>query len=397
MHQTTLTLIGLGSDRAMHILLGQLTTGAPRLLRSQASASSRLLSTSRVVAQKPKVLLLDEVKLAKSQLAQLSNAATVIESSATTRSELIQKFRTGGEYADVVGIYRHFGAARSVKITGRFDQELVEQLPNSLRYIVHNGAGYDQLDIAALSQRRIQASNVPTAVDDATSDVALYLLLGAIRRFPLARAHMDKGSFNSAFPFLEAHDPRAKTLGIVGAGGIGRAFAYKASHALGMKVIYHNRNRLDQQLEADAAKGGMEYVASLDELLARSDVVSLHCPLTPATKGLIGTEQLHKMKKSAILINTARGPVVKEQELAQALEQGVIAGAGLDVFEAEPKIHEQLLALKDSKVELLPHVGTLTLETQTEMEAVCLRNLLQGLRTGKLGFTVPEQRDVDFS
>ncbi|KAJ1019416.1 hypothetical protein NDA16_004533 [Ustilago loliicola] len=348
-------------------------------------ARSSFHSSARVAAAvsngKPKVLLLDQIKLATTELSQLAKVADVVESTAKTRKELIDQFKSGGEYSDVVGIYRHFGGARSIKIADRFDPELVSQLPESLRYIVHNGAGYDQLDVQALSQKGVQASNVPTAVDDATSDVALYLLLGALRRFPLAKAQMKEGKFNSAFPFLEARDPRGKTLGIVGAGGIGRAFAYKASYALGMKVMYHNRNRLSQEVESEAAKGGMQYVKSLDELLQLSDVVSLHCPLTPATKGLIGRKQLEIMKKDAILINTARGPVVKEEELAQALEEGIIAGAGLDVFEAEPKIHDRLLALKDTKVELLPHVGTLTLETQTKMEAVCLRNLIKGLET----------------
>ncbi|EST06038.1 D-isomer specific 2-hydroxyacid dehydrogenase, NAD-binding [Kalmanozyma brasiliensis GHG001] len=364
--------------------------------RSFLPSRSHFHSTSSAAA-KPKVLLLDQIKLATPELKQLSNIADVVESNAKSRQELIDKFKSGGEYAKVVGIYRHFGGARSIKVTGRFDQELVSQLPDSLRYIVHNGAGYDQLDVQALSDKGIQASNVPTAVDDATSDVALYLLLGALRRFPRAKSQMNEGKFNSAFSFLDARDPRGKTLGIVGAGGIGRAFAHKASHALGMKIVYHNRNQLDSDLESQAAKGGMQYFKTLDELLQISDVVSLHCPFTPATKGLIGRKQLEIMKKDAILINTARGPVIKEEELAEALEQGVIAGAGLDVFEAEPKIHDRLFALKDSKVELLPHVGTLTLETQTEMEAVCLRNLIKGLETGKLGFTVPEQKGVTFN
>lgn len=297
---------------------------------------------SATSTRKPKVLLLDQVKLATAELNQLSSVANVIQSTATTRHELIQRFKRGGDYSDVVGIYRHFGGARSIRITGRFDAELVSHLPESLRFIVHNGAGYDQLDIQALSEKRVQASNVPSAVDDATSDVALYLLLGALRRFPLAKAQMSEGKFNSSFPFLEARDPRGKTLGIVGAGGIGRAFAYKASHALGMKVVYHNRNRLSQEVELQAAKGGMRYVGTLDELLKQSDVVSLHCPLTPATKGLIGREQLQAMKNDAILINTARGPVVKEEELAYALEEGSIAGAGLDVFEAEASRNETL-------------------------------------------------------
>ncbi|EPQ28186.1 uncharacterized protein PFL1_04015 [Pseudozyma flocculosa PF-1] len=361
------------------------TTTAP-LVRRWASSQ----------ASKPKVLLLDEIKLATAELERLKGKADVLTSSAKTRDELISRFAPSGDYADVVGIYRHFGGARSVKVTGRFDPQLVEALPRSLRYIVHNGAGYDQLDVAALTARNVQVSNVPVAVDDATSDVALFLLLGALRRFPLAQAHLDRGAFNSQFDFHSARDPRSKTLGIVGAGGIGRAFAYKASHALGMRVIYHNRNRLDPKLEAESAKGGMEYVETLDDLLERSDAVSLHCPLTPQTKGLIGRDELSRMKDSAVIINTARGPVIHEEQLAEALEQGVIAGAGLDVYENEPSIHPRLLALKETKAMLLPHVGTLTLETQTEMEAVCLRNLIQGLDTGKLGFTVAEQRQVDF-
>ncbi|PWN53056.1 hypothetical protein IE53DRAFT_222883 [Violaceomyces palustris] len=373
------------------------TSPSSRLPSMAPVATSRSdLHTSSSSSSKPKVLLLDEIKLAEKELQLLQSKAQVVRSTATSREDLIRKFSTKGDYSDVVGIYRHFGGARSIKVTGRFDQELVGSLPASLRYIVHNGAGYDQLDVASLSDRNIQVSNVPTAVDDATSDVALFLLLGAIRRFPQAQSDLDQGKFNSAFSFMSARDPRGKVLGIVGAGGIGRAFAYKASYALGMKVIYYNRNRLDAKLESEAAKGGMEYVGSIDELLRRSDVVSLHCPLTPQTKGLIGKKELGSMKKEAILINTARGPVIKEEELAEALEQGVIAGAGLDVYESEPSVHPRLLALKDSKAMLLPHVGTLTLETQTEMEAVCLRNLIQGLESGKLGFTVPEQRGLKF-
>ncbi|KAN0060891.1 hypothetical protein ACQY0O_006625 [Thecaphora frezii] len=378
------------------LLRHSLAVRAPLRTSQPAAAlfSSLFHSSAAPQAPKPKVLLLDEIKLALPELDRLKDKAEVIASSAKSRDDLISQF--GAQLSDVVGIYRHFGGARSVKITGRFDRELVSALPPSLRYIVHNGAGYDQLDIPSLTERNVQVSNVPTAVDDATSDVALFLLLGALRRFPVAQAQLDAGIFNSQFDFSAARDPRGKTLGIVGAGGIGRALAYKASHALGMKVIYHNRNRLDGKLESESARGGMEYVGTIDELLQRSDAVSLHCPLTAQTKGLIGKEQLAKMKKTAVIINTARGPVIDEEQLAKALERGVIAGAGLDVYENEPSIHPRLLALKESKAMLLPHVGTLTLETQTEMEAVCLRNLMTGLETGKLGFTVAEQRGIEF-
>ncbi|PWN88793.1 hypothetical protein FA10DRAFT_296259 [Acaromyces ingoldii] len=343
----------------------------------------------------PKILLLDEVHLAKDELAELQGKATVLLSKAVSRAQLMAMFAPGGEYDDIAGIYRHFGAGRSVKLTGRFDAELVAALPKSMRFIVHNGAGYDQLDVAALSSRNIQASNVPQAVDDATSDIALFLLLGALRRIPAAQLQLAQGYFNSHFASTSARDPRGKVLGIVGAGGIGRALAYKASHALGMSVIYHNRRPLTMEEEEAAAKGGMAYVPTLEGLLERADVVSLHCPLTQETRGLIGRAQLARMKPSAVLINTARGAIVKEEELAEALENSVIGGAGLDVYEVEPAVHARLVAQKD-KVLLLPHIGTLTYETQREMEAVCLRNLIAGLDTGRLKFTVPEQQSVCF-
>lgn len=193
------------------------------------------------------------------------------------------------------------------------------------------------MDVDALSERQIQAANVPTIVNNATADTALFLLLGAMRRFALALGQRDAGTFNAQFPFTTAHNPEGRVLGIVGAGGIGRTLARKAAHALGMKVLYHNRRKLPADVEAEGMPEGkpLTYVRRLDELLERSDVVSLNCPLTPETKHLIGADELAKMRNSAILINTSRGPVVDEAALADALERDVIAGAGLDVYEAE--------------------------------------------------------------
>lgn len=193
---------------------------------------------------------------------------------------------------------------------------------------------------------------MPTAVDDATSTTALWLMIGALRGFSLAQSQLSQSLFNSQFPYKQAHDPGssgAKVLGIVGAGGIGRALAKKAS-ALGIKIVYHNRNRLDQDTEAAMCPLGepAEYISTLDDLLSQSDVVSLHCPLTAQTKGLIGKSQLKKMKSTSILVNTARGPVVNEEDLADALEDGTIGGAGLDVFEKEPSIHPKLLSLSQN-------------------------------------------------
>lgn len=248
-----------------------------------------------------------------------------------------------------------------------------------------------------MTKRGIQVANVPTVVNEATADTALFLLLGALRQFPRAMSQLHAGDFNKKFSFSGASDPEGLTLGIVGAGGIGRTLARKAAHALGMHVVYHNRNRLSEELETQGMPEGkrMEYALSLDSLLGQSDVVSLHCPLTPQTRHMISTAQFERMPSHAILINTARGPVVDEAALVDALDKGEIAGAGLDVYENEPHVHPGLLRLASTKALLLPHVGTLTLQTQTDMEAVCLRNLEHGLSTGRLLYTVKEQEGLE--
>ncbi|GAA5971711.1 hypothetical protein JCM3765_007624 [Sporobolomyces pararoseus] len=332
---------------------------------------------------RPKVLLMDPIQLATSVESSLAKKYDLIKLESKNRDEFIGDCRE--KYEGVIAMYRHFKGP-ATKVTGLFDPELVDVLPSSLKFICHNGAGYDQIDIPSCTSRRIQVSNVPVAVDDATADTALFLLLGSIRQFGLAQKNLYAGHFNAGLPL--SNDPKDKLLGIVGMGGIGRAFA-KRCRSLGMTVQYHNRNRLSKELE-----DGATYVDSLEELLEISDVVSLNLPLNNKTKGLMGKKEFERMKKTAILINTARGGVVNEQELVDALEEGKIAGCGLDVYQDEPKINEGLI--KSDKAFLLPHVGTLTVETQTEMEAVCLRNIEQGIETGKLGFTVPEQKGQFF-
>ncbi|WVQ70489.1 hypothetical protein IAR50_000008 [Cryptococcus sp. DSM 104548] len=331
-----------------------------------------------------KVLFLDSIKLAKTQLAAFKKVATVIPNTSSTREEFIKDL--GTKYKDVSGIYRHFKASESIKITGRFDQELISKLPQSLKFIAHNGAGYDQIDIPSCTSRKIQVSNVPTAVDGATADTALFLILSVLRQFPLALAHAQAGTFNSAIPL--SNDPKGKILGIVGMGGIGGALAGRA-RALGMEVIYYNRRRVDIEKEK---RLGAKYVDTLEELLKTSDVISLNLPLTSATHHLISTPQFGLLKPTAVLINTARGPIIDELALIQALKENKLAGVGLDVYENEPKIPRELL--EDPRAVCLPHVGTVTVETQEEMEAVCLRNLETGLTTGKMGFVVAEQKHL---
>ncbi|WVO15928.1 hypothetical protein L204_103593 [Cryptococcus depauperatus] len=347
---------------------------------SIARNAQRCMATAKL----PKVLFLDSIKLAKPQLQAFEKIAQVVTNTSNSRLEFQQDLAT--KYDSIVGIYRHFKASESFRITGRFDEELVGKLPSSLKFITHNGAGYDQIDIASCSSRSIQVSNVPSVVDDATADTAMFLLIGALRQFSLALTHAKQGIFNSQLSL--SHNPQGKTLGIVGMGGIGSALA-KRARAFGMTVQYHNRNKLSEARESEL---GVKYVQSLDQLLGSSDVISLNLPLNAQTKHLISDAAFDKMKPSAVLINSARGPIVDEAALVRALQQNKIAGCGLDVYEDEPRITKELL--DNPRALCLPHVGTMTVETQTEMEVVCLKNLEHGLKKGKLSFVVPEQRDM---
>ncbi|OCF36236.1 2-hydroxyacid dehydrogenase [Kwoniella heveanensis BCC8398] len=336
-----------------------------------------------IALPKPSILFLDDVLLATAEYEDLHRVADVLHVTPQSRKEFLLDL-TQHKFGNVVGIYRHFKADRSITVTGRFDSELVSCLPDSVRFIAHNGAGYDQIDVETCSSRGIQVANVPSVVDAPTADTAMYLILSCLRQFPLALVHAQQGSFNSRVPL--SNDPQGKLLGILGLGGIGTALAVRAK-AFGMKVGYHNRSRLP--LEQETALG-VSYIPSLDELLKTSDVISLNLPLNASTKHIISKEAFSKMKPSAILLNTARGPVIDEVALIEALKSGTIAGAGLDVYEHEPKIPEELL--QDPKVVCLPHVGTVSVETQREMEAVCMRNLIHALSTGHLPYVVKEQQ-----
>lgn len=284
----------------------------------------------------------------------------------------------------MVAAYRTF---KSISITGRFDDELCKALPKSWKFLSHCGAGYDQIDAEACSNRDppLLVSNVPTAVDDATADTAIFLMLGAIRNFNSSLFALRREEFKGKSLPAYGHDPQGRVLGILGMGGIGRNMSKKAA-AFGMTTIYHNRRKLD-----DEKAGGAEYV-SFEDLLSKSDVLSLNLPLNPKTRHIIGAEQFKLMKPSCILVNTARGAVIDEAALVDALDNGVIAGAGLDVFEEEPKIHPGLI--KSDKAILLPHMGTWTSDTMYKMEVWVIDNIKEALSKGKLMSIIPEQEDL---
>ena len=257
-------------------------------------------------------------------------------------------------------------------ITDAVDEELLGRAPR-LKMIANMGVGYNHIDIAAATRRGIPVSNTPGVLTDATADLAFTLILAVARRVVEGDRRVREGKFKLWAPFLFlGREVSGKTLGIVGFGRIGRAVARRAA-GFGMRVLYHNRSRLTP---AEERESPAEY-ADLNTLLAQADFVSLHVPLSGETRHLIGAAELSRMKPTAYLINTARGPVVDEVALLAALQKGAIAGAGLDVYENEPALTPGLADLPN--VVLLPHVGSATLETRTAMAAMAARNLIAGL------------------
>ena len=253
-------------------------------------------------------------------------------------------------------------------LTDRVDAALLERAPR-LRVVANAVVGYEHVDVRACAARGIVVTNTPDVLTEATADLTWALILATVRRLPQAERSLRAGEFHGwRFWDYLGGDLAGGTLGIFGMGRIGRAVARRAG-GFGMRVVYHSRTRLPAEEEA---RLGVEPV-SFDDLLARSDVLTLHAPLTPETRHAIGREALRRMKAGAFLVNTARGALVDEAALVEALRGGGLAGAGLDVYEREPELAPGLLELDD--VVLLPHVGSATRETRTRMAMVAARNV----------------------
>ena len=230
-----------------------------------------------------------------------------------------------------------------------------------LKVVAQHAVGTNNIDLKAAQSQGVRVAHTPGVLTAATADLAMALLLSTARRIVESDRYVREGRWKGWSPTLmRGMELNGAVLGIVGMGRIGQAVSQRAE-AFGMQVIHHSRS------------GG----CSLEDLLAQSDVISLHCPLTPETHHLIGQEAFEQMKPSAILINTARGPVVDESALVDALETGQISGAGLDVFEAEPQIHPGLIS--NPSVVLLPHIGSATIATRRKMGLMVASDLVRGI------------------
>lgn len=255
-------------------------------------------------------------------------------------------------------------------VTDKLDAEMLGSADVRTRLIANFGVGYNNIDVEAATQAGIAVTNTPGVLTEATAEIALSLLLASARRTAEGERELRRGGWHGWGPtHMLSTQVTGKTLGIIGMGRIGAAFARKAHHGLGMRILYSNRSRAAQALESELAAECLP----LTDLLQRSDFVSLHCPATPETRHLINAEALQQMQSHAHLINTARGDVVDEQALVDALRSGAIAGAGLDVYEREPVLAKGLVGLES--VVLLPHMGSGTIETRDAMGFCALQNV----------------------
>ncbi len=258
-------------------------------------------------------------------------------------------------------------------LTDRIDREVLDAAGPRCRIFANYAVGFDNLDVPAATERGVWVTHTPEVLTDATADLAWALLFAAARRVVEADRYMRSGRYRGWGPLLLlGRAVSGRTLGILGAGRIGRAVARRA-RGFDMRVLYHD---VERNARFEAETGG-SYV-DRETLFAESDFLSLHVPLLPSTRHAVGEVELRRMKPEAILINTSRGPVVDERALVRALEEGWIAGAGLDVYEEEPLMAPGL-AERENAV-LLPHVASATVESRTAMGFVAVRNILAALR-----------------
>jgi len=298
--------------------------------------------------EKPRVLITRRLALAPDSVLGAGIEIDQHDSEeALERRELLRRVREVSALLAVLG--------------DRVDRELLDAAPR-LRIVANHAVGYDNVDVPACTARGVWVTNTPDVLTDATADLTWALILALARRVREGERLLRAGEFRGWAPtMLLGRELRGQTLGVLGYGRIGRAVARRAE-GFGMRVLFTSRG------------GGVPF----DELLQDSDVLSIHCPLNAQTRHLIGAAELLRMKRGAMLVNTARGPIVDEAALVAALESGYLGGAGLDVFENEPAVQPGLLNRDD--VVLLPHLGSATQETRQSMARIALEQVERVLR-----------------
>jgi glyoxylate reductase len=259
-------------------------------------------------------------------------------------------------------------------VTDRIDASVLSQSGEKLRLIANFGNGVDNIDVATAVQRGITVTNTPRVLTEDTADMTMALILAVPRRLAEGAAVItgDRDWTGWTPTWMLGHRIWGKRLGIIGMGRIGQAVARRA-RAFGLQIHYHNRRRVPQQIEEELEA---TYWESLDQMLARMDIISVNCPHTPATYHLLSARRLKLLRPDAFVVNTARGEVIDENALARMIEAGELAGAGLDVFEHEPAVSPKLVRLaRAGKVVLLPHMGSATIEGRIDMGEKVIINI----------------------
>jgi glyoxylate reductase len=295
----------------------------------------------------------------ETRMRELFNAALNIDDRPMTKDELMEAVKTAQVLVPTV--------------SDEIDADVIAAAGEQLKLIANFGNGVDHIDVAAAQAKGIAVTNTSGVLTDDTADMTMALILAVSRRIAEGARVIPEGNFHGWAPtWMLGHRITGKRLGIVGMGRIGQALARRAK-AFGLQVHYHNRRpvaaNIEQELEAT-------YWDSLDQMLARMDIVSVNCPHTPATYHLLSARRLKLLKRDAILVNTARGEIIDEGSLVKMLEAGELAGAGLDVFEHEPAISPRMLKLaKQNRILVLPHMGSATIEGRIEMGEKVIINI----------------------
>lgn len=275
-------------------------------------------------------------------------------------------FETGISYEEILQIVEKYDGIISL-LSNRIDRNILEKGKN-LKVVANYAVGYDNIDTSYAKEKNIFVTNTPDVLTEATADVAFALLLSVTRRIVESDEFVRRGEFKGWKPdLLLGKDLFGKTLGIYGFGRIGKAVARRAK-GFGMDIIFTDENVKDETLARKV---------DFEKLIKQSDFISINAPLNETTLYRFDIEVFKKMKKNVIIINTARGKIIKEKDLVYALKNNIISGAGLDVYENEPLIEEELLKMKN--VVLLPHIGSATEETREKMAKICVRSVVEVL------------------